>query len=173
MPVLVRTPLLFVCIYLILAILTASPTGYGLPYAITLAIVGFIGAFAVHLYWVFLTLRLTTRARKDNSKYSKLAMRAGIGGTSLAVVSTILRTFSAPHITDNSIANAAYTIMEMMAAFSLLSVFWFAARSLCDAEDQRKTPASKVVGTFLLYLYIVIGAFFISRRLKNLSYQQP
>jgi hypothetical protein len=40
------------------------------------------------------------------------------------------------------------------------------------AEDGAETPPSRVVGTFLLFLFLVVGAPFIYRRLEALGESQ-
>ncbi len=57
----------------------------------------------------------------------------------------------------------------MGTAILFFGFFWVPARAVCEAEAGRKVPLHSVVGTFLLFVYIVIGAPFIYRRLKDIG----
>lgn len=171
MPTLVSKPLLFWVIYLGLAALSLYPTMYGMPYASYLAIVGGILSFGVQVYWTFSALRISSGADHGSNAYTKRATQAAIGGAFLTLVVIIYKVFIVQGSLGDGSVNVAERLMIAVAMLLWLSFFWFAARSLCSAEEQKKLPAIQVVGTFLLYVYLAIGAFFLSPRLKKLVRQ--
>lgn len=169
MPTLVRTPLLFVIIYLGFAALSVYPTIYGLPFSSYFAIVGAVLSFAIQIYWTFLAMRISSRARNDSNGYAKRATLAAAGGAILTLAVIVYKVF----IVQGALGDGSIDIAErLLIALTMLlwfSFFWFAAQSLCSAEEQRKPPAIQTVGTFLLFVYLAIGAFFLSSRLKRLA----
>lgn len=59
--------------------------------------------------------------------------------------------------------------MHLLATFCLLYIVYFAARSLVSVEQQRVVTASAFTGTYLLFLFLPLGIWFLQPRLSELS----
>jgi len=60
-------------------------------------------------------------------------------------------------------------ILGLAVVLLFVAIFWIAAHVICEAEGREKLPAHSVVGTFLLFFYLVVGVPWIYGRLKRLA----
>ena len=52
-------------------------------------------------------------------------------------------------------------------------IIWTAAKTLVYAEEGKKVPSSRIVGTALQFMYLPICIFWLHKRLKNRDKQEP
>lgn len=63
-------------------------------------------------------------------------------------------------------ATRIMSILVFMASFCVLYAFWKTARALVEAEEQKRVPINRVVGTFLQFHFLPIGVIFLQRRVQ-------
>jgi hypothetical protein len=163
MPKLPMHPLLFLLLY--------AGVGLFLPGLIFLltnnseisgASVNFVGV--VHVYWTFAAARCASRLAGSWHNFRK-AMRCLV--VTLVVLGVVVShelwwgTFIAPSV-DQPLA-AALNVIGGACAILVFAIFWFAASSVCEADVEPKSFG----WTFLAFIYLPFGAFFIYPRLKR------
>jgi len=173
-------PLFFVPAYLLLAAVSSLLGTSGLEISGFWPFLFGLGCFALHFAWTFRALAFVSK-RLRSMRYSVdvseplptarrflLVLIVCFGGA------VLYKTYLQPALFGGTPFDKP---LEMALAFATVflffGIFWISARALCEAEMGRKVPAHSIVGTFLLFIYIVIGAPFIYRRLKKLGEQSP
>lgn len=130
-------------------------------------------AFFLQLIWSWQAVRFISivfpPAAKIRRRFELLLKIAAAGMGIIVIGSTFTEQLVAA--STRELLSASIMIFGMIVVAIVLAVFWNAAAALCMAEDGAETPSSRVVGTGFLFLYLVIGAPFIYRRLKALEFQ--
>jgi hypothetical protein len=128
-------------------------------------------AFLLQLVWSWQAVRFISiifpPAAKIRRRFELLLKLAAAGMGIIVVGSTFTEQLAAA--SSKELSSAIIMIFGMVVVAVVLAVFWNAAAALCMAEDGAETPPSRIVGTGFLFLYLVIGAPFLYRRLKALD----
>jgi hypothetical protein len=168
MPRLPFNPWLYIAIVVVLGIaLQFSP-----PSSIELWIMVVSSlALALQLTWLGQAMRLTVAVYEPAAKYvwrMKASAICAIIGIGIALSTDFTARVS---------VGSSQFIVGFFAGFAgTLAFFWTSwpvAAALCNAEDGGETRAIRIIGTFLLCLYLIIGAPFIYKRLKTLLLASP
>lgn len=132
-------------------------------------------ALLLQYIWSWQAVRFTSIAFKPATKFRKrfeLLLKLAAMGAAIIVIGTFLN--GGPVKSDAGDVRAA--IITIVFGWVVIAVafaaLWNAAAALCMAEDGAETPPSRIVGTFLLFLVLVVGAPFIYRRLEALGESQ-
>jgi len=171
-------PVVFIVIYLLLAIVTVLPLLSAVSSGTLLSAAAVCGALALQIFWVVQAVRFAGKIRmKDRATTRGLRQIKTVDVVVIIAFLCILfdviyRFYINEHLVEGTwlalILDGIYGICEGLPAILIFSVFWIAAKGLCEAEQEGHVPWHQVVGTFLLFLYLVIGAPFIYHRLKKL-----
>lgn len=179
MPRLPPRPIFFIPFYLLLSIVAVYPKIAGATFAPYCAIIGTCGVVLLHLFWVFQAIAFVAGLSIPSRKISdqrRLVKPLSIIGVCVVYAATF-DLFLKPHLFAGTpveeILRVVFVIAVIFAAIAFFAIFWIAARTICEAEEDRKVTAYNIVGTFLLVVYIVIGAPFIYARLQRLSEKAP
>lgn len=63
-------------------------------------------------------------------------------------------------------ATRIMSILVFMACFCVIYAFWKTARALVEAEEKKRVPINRVVGTFFQFHFLPIGVIFLQRRVR-------
>ena len=168
-------PLLFVPAYLLLNVMSVFPTLLGLELAAFWAVLFGLGCFALHFRWTFRALAFASERLRSVQHGAGVPAPLRTARRFLLMMifffgSAILyKTYLQPAVSETPFAELLEMPLVLLVAFLFFGIFWISARAVCDAEAGKRVPAHSVVGTFLLFIYIVIGAPFIYRRLKKMG----
>jgi hypothetical protein len=169
-------PLVFVPVYLLLFFVALFLTAPGLQIPGIWAPLLGLAVFALHFTWMF---RATAYASK---RRSSMGRSLGVQDPPTTVLRFLLMTllclglgelyeaYLQPALIEGtSLDKAIQFAIVLPTLYFLVGMFWIAARALCEAEMGPKAPTSGIASTAILFFFILIGAPFIYRRLKNLS----
>ena len=174
-------PLVFILAYLLLAGLAVFPELVGQNYPLLWAALGSCGALMLQSVWTIQALAFSSKllTGKQQAKYMTVArvvvlvLLLCVGF--VALYNGHLKAHLAVGAPLATVVKVISSVCEGGAVVLFFSMFWIAARGICEVEEKGKgkgkVPAHRVVGTFLLFVYLVIGAPFIFGRLKKLSAQ--
>lgn len=173
-------PLLFVPAYLLLTAIGILLGAPGLDISIFWTALFGLGCFAFHFRWTFRALAFVSKRPPVVQKGAgvsdplrrarRFSVMMILGFGALILYGVYLQ----PVVGSETLfAELLEMPLLLLVVFSFFGIFWISARAVCEAEAGKKVPAHSVVGTFLLFIYIVIGAPFIYRRLKKLGEQLP
>lgn len=168
-------PLILIPAYLLLACVATIPMLGGQHYAL-----GVTGALGLQVAWAIQALAFASKEHVGDGRIARITQLA----TARFVVLTLLVCLAVVALyygylnwgptsetSVTAILKALSSICEGLAVVLFFAVLWISAAGICDAEESGKAPAHRVVGTFLLLVYVVIGAPFIFTRLKRLAHQ--
>ncbi|MDE0001255.1 MAG: hypothetical protein OXQ29_00990 [Rhodospirillaceae bacterium] len=63
-------------------------------------------------------------------------------------------------------ASPLLSVLVLLAFFCVLYAFWKTARALVEAEENKRVPFNRIVGTFFQFYFLPIGVFFLQRRVQ-------
>lgn len=167
-------PIYFVPAYLVLA---ALPHGFPMEEtdSMYLAVVGIIGTLVLHLVWIrqaenSLSEMFVDVQIKPPKKFYKYH-NSVIVISALLTIGLFFKGTISSDIEEILIKKMIFFGLNILAltwcGFFIL-MLWSAAQSLCLFEDKAKPKSNRVVGTFVLFFFISIGAPFIYGRLKKI-----
>jgi len=171
-------PWKFISLYLILVVGSFLLQGYPWKFAIFASLICILAAFALHLTWVFRGLNTLSNSTHGVShggaNWMGTARRSLVYSAVLVAIVLVIHILPGPSVDAKwyNLFNFATAFIVLFAFLFLLRIFWIAAVALCDSEAQTKAPPHTVVGTFLLYWYLVLGAPFLYKRLVKLRDQK-
>jgi len=167
MPPLPFNPWLYIALFIFLTIATQfSPASSMMLWTVGASVL----LMTLHLTWIWQALRLIVAVYEPAAKHlqrvrtSLICTVVGLGVT-FAIIPTMASSANQPPEPQFWIA----FISMFCGVLAFFWTFWSAASALCNAEDRGEPPAIRIVGTFLLCLYLIIGAPFIYKRLKALQ----
>jgi ABC-type transport system involved in cytochrome c biogenesis permease subunit len=167
-------PVLFVPAYFLSLATVMVPLLLGQTFTMAWVAVAVSLALILQLWWTYRAVAFASQVTDEPGKHSSrttikyLLLVICIG----AVYAAIFPSFVKPHLVGTpfeAYLGVDSPVMGLVVCLVFLAVFWVAARVVCEAEAKGKVPAHSVVGTFLLFFYIIIGAPFIYGRLKRLG----
>jgi hypothetical protein len=161
-------PIVFVLLY-ITVITIGTVAGVFGGGSIWITAVGDIIAISLHLFWLFRMAGVLNVQQATAGTPWRFRI---VSAMLLFVFAVIIVAVSYTAIYgpgETPAPGDPRPMLSVMAAVSFLVCLWVIARALCVAEARQPVPAHYIVGTFLLLFYLVIGAPFISRRLKALG----
>ena len=86
-------------------------------------------------------------------------------------VTVILNIFAEPIFLavegEFSLVQSAAVALWVCGIFAPLYIFWVAARALVEVEEGKRVRADRCIGTFLAFLFLIIGIFFIQPRVRR------
>lgn len=165
-------PVKFVVIYVLVSSLAMALQEFGGSLGSYMDLILVISAAALHLSWTLQSLQFVSSISKPSGTAEVTAVQAAIRSivfagvliVSVAVYDRFLKSHFPP------IASQVIGILIIFSAiYFLLRVFWIAASSLCSAEQKKVADAHTIIGTFLLFFYLLVGAPFIFRRLRAIA----
>jgi hypothetical protein len=164
-------PVLFIPAYFLALATVMIPALLGQTFTMVWMAVAVSLALILQLWWTYRAAAFATQITGEPGsrtiiKYLLLVICIG------AVYAAIFPSFVKPHLVGTpfeAYLGVESPVMGLVVCLVFLAIFWIAARAVCEAEGKGKVPAHSVVGTFLLFFYIVIGAPFIYGRLKRLG----
>ena len=171
-------PLFFLPAYLLTGFVSAYPVLMDIQFAEFWSLLLGLSAAALQFTWTYRALAFASKRLQHlrHSVSDSQPLR-----TALRILLMLIAFFAGIALYKGYLQAAVFggTLLDQPIAWFLafgaailfFGIFWIPARALCEAEMGRKVPAHSVVGTFLLFVYIVIGAPFIYRRLKHLRDQ--
>lgn len=174
-PKLPLKPVYFIILYLLFA---TGPALYGFlgdnVVVFVLGVLFVAGAFGIQALWVYQSAVISDFSISRSTKSSVLPVYArrvrnlifsGAMSIIFAVLTSLLRNAGTFFETISRIAPPALMLVSVIL---FLGSLWIAAQAICQGEAETKAPSHSVVGTFLLFVYLLIGAPFIYSRLKRL-----
>ena len=170
-------PLILIPAYLVLACIATFPMVGAQHYAVISTAIGVSGTLGLQVTWAVQAIIFVSRLHlgDDHGDSGTLLTAAKFTVFALLLCLAIVASYygylqwQLPSSTRMiPILKVISSICEVLAVLLFFSVFWISAAVICNAEEGGKVPAHRVVGTFLLLIYLVIGAPFIFARLKRL-----
>jgi len=171
-------PFIFVPAYLLLVCLATFPMIAAQHYALIWAAVGVVGALGLQVVWALRALVFVSKKHTDDGRASRLIRltTAKLGVFALVIclaIVTLYQGYLRWHVSSMASIAVALKLLssvcEGLAVVLFFSTFWISAAGICNVEEGGKAPAHRVVGTFLLLVYLFVGAPFIFARLKRLA----
>lgn len=165
-------PIKFIVIYLLVSFFAIVSQKFGGAFGLYAGLILGLAAGSLHLAWTFQSLRFASTFSAPTGASETTQIRAAFRSSGFAAALTafvvIYDKFLESYIPSN-IAQVFGVLIIFSAFFFLLRVFWIAASTLCAAEQKETPDAHSVIGTFLLFFYLLIGAPFIFRRLRAIA----
>jgi hypothetical protein len=165
-------PILFIFLYLGSLVVPFYLAQHNVTHTVNLAALGVAFALLLQLVWTHQAATFISKVSHTGTAASAWT-RGLLGLFGLVVVYVLLYdNYIKPAISGTVIAPFLDRESPILGALFIVPVligFWLTARAVCDAEEKGHVPAHSVVGTFLLFFYLIIGAPFIYRRLKVLT----
>jgi hypothetical protein len=146
-------PTLFVVAFLALSLL--STWGLG-PVAISSG----IGSLALYSAWLFQCQLVLKRQAESTGRQAKRANRSR--RTLIAAAACVLAALVA-----NLIVRSVGQVIGAIGAALLIFAIWDVAMDLRDAEATQQQKPRTGLGTFLLFFFVVFGAWEVRRRLRS------
>ena len=169
-------PLFFVPAYLFLSLMSVYPVLLDIEFAEFWSLLLGLGAFALQFTWTYRALAFVStrlhypRHGVSDSQPLWTARRILLMLTAFIAGVVLYKGYLQSAVFSGTLLDEPVEWFLAIGTTSLFfGFFWIPARAVCEAEAGRKVPAHSVLGTFLLFIYIVIGAPFIYRRLKTLG----
>jgi Na+/H+ antiporter NhaD/arsenite permease-like protein len=169
-------PALFISAYFLSMAIAIVPALLGQRFTMYWVAVAVLLALILQLWWTYRAVAAASRLTDERGRHSPrttvkyLLFLIGIGAVYVAIFPYYVK----PRLAGTPLElylGVDSPVLGLAGCFLFLAVFWIAARAVCEAEEKRKMPAHNVVGTFLLFFYLVIGVPFIYGRLKRLGIQ--
>jgi hypothetical protein len=165
-------PLLLIPAYILLALGPFLGATVGTPAAMFVALAATLVCFLLHASWVTQAAAFAA-AREPGGAASRAAL---IRYLPYAALTFAAGAIACDWVSHNFAGTAGATTFDsasmtlaMAAVISFCAMNWTAAQALCSAEAGRPAPAHAVLGTFLQFVYLVVGSAFIYRRLQALA----
>ncbi len=167
-------PVLFIPAYFLSLAIMMVPALLGQKFTMYWAAVAVLLALILQLWWTYRAVAFASQVTDERGKHSPrttvkyLLLLIGLS----AVYAAIFPSYVKPRLAGTpfeSYLGVDSPILGLAVCLVFLAVFWTAARVVCEAEGKGKVPAHSVVGTFLLFFYIIIGAPFLYLRLRKLQ----
>ena len=169
-------PLVFVPAYLLLWAVSAILAAPGLGISGIWAAVLSMAVVALHFTWMVRAVAYASKRRlsmglsSDVSKPSATVLRFLLMTVLILGVSAPYKAYLEPVVGEGSALDTTVeTALALSGLYFLVGMFWISARTLCEAEMGRKAPIFSIVATAILFSFLLIGAPFIYRRLKELN----
>lgn len=144
---------------LIIYVLLLPPTLYAFFVVVVLA-------FApLYLWPAVIATGLAKRPWRAGSVEASRIWTAGMGALVLISLPVPLLLGTGLDI-ETLEATQIMSILVFLASFCVLYAFWKTARALVEAEEQKRVPINRVVGTFLQFHFLPIGVIFLQRRVR-------
>lgn len=169
-------PLLFVPAYLLLTVIATLLGNPGLDISAFWSRLFGVGCLALHFRWTFRALSFVSMRPPFVQKGADVSDPLRTARRFLVMLilcfggAVLYKAYLHPVMFGGMpLYEPLEMLLGLVTAFLFFGIFWISARAVCEAEVGKRVPAHSVVGTFLLFIYIVIGAPFIYRRLKKLG----
>ena len=166
-------PILFIPAYFLSLAIIGLPLLFQMEFTVYWAAAAVLFALILQLWWTYQALAFACQFVGERSGLrTQTTVKCLLFLLILfAVYAAIFPSYIRPHLSGTPFEISLgmnSPILGLAVCIAFLAVFWLSARIVCEAEEKRKVPAHGVVGTFLLFFYIIIGAPFIYGRLKRL-----
>ncbi|MDQ0466996.1 hypothetical protein QO010_004793 [Caulobacter ginsengisoli] len=159
-------PVTFVVVYVLLTALSVEPTVMGWPWSWYYASAGLTAVMAWHCLWAAQLAQ--TAATPRRSDLVRTLAFAAPGVFAVAVLLNMNRDLYAPASMAAGVGQALTVVVAgSVGAFFVL--LWLSARRFCATEREKGGGSLGVFLTFVLALYVVIGAPVLYFRIKRLK----
>ena len=164
MPKLPMHPLLFLLLYAGVGIFLLPVLVFKLTHDSSMSVESLNSVGIIQLYWTFRAAACASRLAGSWRDFKKAMLCLA---ATLVVLSIVLshEVWWGGYITpsvDQPLA-VALNIVGGACAVLVFAIFWFAASSVCEADVEPRSFG----WTFLAFVYLPLGAFFIYPRLKR------
>ena len=171
-------PWVFCSVYLLLGIgaaIAATSASLSSKWSMYAGLACTTLAIVFQLHWIFRALEyLGAVSSYDQGAIAErirsVRRSTIIAGAIFGIVVLILVALNPA--TQNTPIGFLLAVALLSAMGLLLRVFWVAASAMCDEETGTGAPSHSVVGSFLLFWYILLGAPFLYRRLLKLGHKR-
>lgn len=171
-------PWAFVPLYLFLGFSGFILQGLGSLLTAYLALAAVLSAFYLHIHWSLKSVRFAVAqseedvSTRDVISTSLRPLKNALVCASIpvalvllyATLSTVMKQPFAPLYWQLLAA-----LLILLSFAFLLRMFWLAATTFCEQETGTEVAAHSVLGTFLMFVYLVVGAPFLFARLKAIE----
>ena len=127
-------------------------------------------ALALQLWWTWSVVRyLALYVSPADLSIKKALMKINSCLVAVAAVAAVLEVLFATGKMGTPSFFAIQFLAIAVGVLLVLVIFWVASSALCEIERGAPESAVRIVGTFLCFFYLLVGAPFIFGRIQKLS----